>query len=368
VTPEPALFRDLAYVFAAALVGGGLAWLARQPLIIGYVVGGILISPLTPGPSVSDVHTFEVFAEIGVILLMFSVGIEFSLRDLLRVRWVALGGGPLGIGLSVLLGLATGWVVGWRPLEGIVVGMVISVASTMVLARLLMDRGELHSLHGRNDPDVVQGLRARGVPCLFGDASERGLLEAAGTAHARLVVVALPEIAPARLAVREARALNATVPILARASHRDGAEGLRAAGATLLVLPELEGARALIEGALVHLALPRERRVAYLELFRAAMERGGQPTARAGEALPEIREVRLPAGPLADQSLREARIRERFGVTVVAVTRAGGDVVANPPPDTILRPGDGLRLFGLPAQIEAFLAAAADARGPTTAP
>src|SRR5947199_255646 len=86
---DPVLFRDLAYVFAAAVLGGGLAWLARQPLILGYVAGGLLVSPLTPGPSISDVHTFELFAEIGVVLLMFSLGIEFSLKDLLRVKWVA---------------------------------------------------------------------------------------------------------------------------------------------------------------------------------------------------------------------------------------------------------------------------------------
>jgi CPA2 family monovalent cation:H+ antiporter-2 len=146
---EQAFFRDLAYVFGAAIVGGALAWLARQPLVIGYVVGGILISPLTPGPAVSDVHTFEVFAEIGVILLMFSIGVEFSLRDLLRVKWVALLGGPLGILLSVGLGLGAGAVLGWSPVQGVVVGAVVSVASTMVLARLLVERGELGSPHGR---------------------------------------------------------------------------------------------------------------------------------------------------------------------------------------------------------------------------
>ncbi|MBI4608336.1 MAG: cation:proton antiporter, partial [Candidatus Rokubacteria bacterium] len=93
---DPVFFRDLAYVLVATVLGGVLARLARQPLILGYVLGGILVSPLTPGPSVSDIHTFELFAEIGVILLMFSIGIEFSLRDLLRVRWVAILGGPLG--------------------------------------------------------------------------------------------------------------------------------------------------------------------------------------------------------------------------------------------------------------------------------
>jgi K+:H+ antiporter len=72
MSADPILLRDLAYVFGAALLGGALAWLARQPLIVGYVLGGILIGPFTPGPTISDVHTFELFAEIGVVLLMFS--------------------------------------------------------------------------------------------------------------------------------------------------------------------------------------------------------------------------------------------------------------------------------------------------------
>src|SRR5881397_15412 len=146
---DPVVFRDLAYVFAAAVLGGALAWLARQPLILGYVLGGILIGPFTPGPTISDVHTFELFAEIGIVLLMFSIGIEFSLRDLLRVRWVALIGGPLGIVLTAALGAGAGFVLGWPPLQGLAIGLVISVASTMVLVRLLMDRGELHTRHGQ---------------------------------------------------------------------------------------------------------------------------------------------------------------------------------------------------------------------------
>jgi monovalent cation:H+ antiporter-2, CPA2 family len=149
MTSDPVFFGDLAYVFMAAVLGGGAAWVARQPLILGYVAGGILIGPFTPGPTVSDVHTFELFAEIGVILLMFSIGIEFSLRELARVRWVALLGGPLGIALCVLLSLGVGAVLGWAPMQGVVIGLVISVASTMVLARLLIDRGELRARHGR---------------------------------------------------------------------------------------------------------------------------------------------------------------------------------------------------------------------------
>ncbi len=141
-------FRDLAYVIIAAITGGFVAWRLRQPLIIGYVLAGIVISPLTPGPSVSDVRSLELFAEIGVVLLMFSVGLEFSLRELLKAKWVAFIGGPLGIVISILLGLAAGSLLGWMPSQGIVLGAVISVASTMVLTRLLIDQGQLRTTAG----------------------------------------------------------------------------------------------------------------------------------------------------------------------------------------------------------------------------
>jgi len=89
-------FRDLAYVIIAAITGGLVAWRLGQPLIIGYVLAGVVISPLTPGPSVSNIRSLELFAEIGVVLLMFSVGLEFSLRELLKAKWIAFIGGPLG--------------------------------------------------------------------------------------------------------------------------------------------------------------------------------------------------------------------------------------------------------------------------------
>jgi CPA2 family monovalent cation:H+ antiporter-2 len=646
VAAESIFFRDLAYVLVAAVAGGAVARLTGQPLILGYVLGGILISPLTPGPSVSDLHTFELFAEIGVVLLMFSIGIEFSVRDLLRVKWVALLGGPVGIALSVGMGLGVAALLGWPLLQGAIVGIVISVASTMVLARLLMDRGELHSRHGRimigitlvedlavvilivlipalgtlepgrlitigttlgqsllilvpagyvaakivpslmtrvarmrsdemfllvalavglgtaaltqaaglslalgaflagliingsdyahetlarllplrdvfvafffvtigalidpatvvanvpwlvtivamvvvgklvlwtlvvwlfrqpfwtallvgvgltqigefsfilvqvaraaghvgpevynatlaaslvtilinaalvrfappaiarlrglpqrhaptgvdpaaaehvvlcgfgrvgsavgealetfgirfvvieRDPDIVRGLRSRDVPCLFGDAALSRLLEEAGAGRARLVVVALPEMDRARLVVRGIRALSPHVPILARAHSVSGRDGLADAGATEVIQPELEAAATLIRHALRELALPAPRVLDYLTRFRVAMTpaaadaRGGLGPA---EALPEVNEVVLGAGGLADVSLGEARVRERFGVTVVSVERAGGEVLVNPSADTRLRPGDRLRVFGLPEQIDAFRAEA----------
>jgi CPA2 family monovalent cation:H+ antiporter-2 len=627
---DPVIFHDLAYVFVAAVLGATVAWLARQPLILGYVAGGILIGPFTPGPVVSDVHTFEVVAEVGVVLLMFSIGIEFSLSDLLRVKWVALLGGPLGIALSAALGIGVGTLLGWPLLQGAVIGLVVSVASTMVLARLLIDRGELHSRHGRvmigitlvedlavvvltvvlpalgtlepgrllaigaalgratailapfawlawkvvprlllrvartgNDelflmvavamglgtaaltqavglslalgaflagllisnsdyahetlarllpvrdifvavffvtigclidpatvlgnlpllaaiiglvvigklgiwagvvrlfgypwataflvavgltqigefsfilvqvargaghvgddvynatltaslltilinatlvrlaprwvarrradsgpqaaapyaghvvlcgfgrvgsavgeafdtfdlpytvvernPDIIRALRARKVPCVFGDAGQAAVLHAAGAEHAALVVVALPDAAAAASAARAAHALNQQAPLIARAHRTGEADELRRRGATAVVQPELEAAATMIRHALGAMRLPDVATLAYLERFRHAMTAGDSPPATEG-TLPEVRELRL-AGGLADQSLRQAQIRERFGVTVVAIRRTDGTVVFNPSPDAVLREDDRVRVFGLPEQI-----------------
>ena len=146
---NPILFRDLTYVFLAAVAGGLLAWRLKLPLILGFVVGGIVISPFTPGPHLSDLHTFEVFAEVGVVLLMFSIGVEFSIPDLMRVKWIALGGGTLGILASIGLALGTAKLMGWNLMQGFVVGATISVASTMVLARMLTDNHAMARTYGR---------------------------------------------------------------------------------------------------------------------------------------------------------------------------------------------------------------------------
>jgi CPA2 family monovalent cation:H+ antiporter-2 len=638
--PDPIFFRDLAIVCVAAVLGSAAAWFTRQPLILGYVVGGLLVGPFTPGPVVTDLHTFELFAEIGVVLLMFSIGIEFSLTDLLRVKWVALLGGPLGILLSAALGIGVAALLGWPLLSGAVIGIVVSVASTMVLARLLLDQGELHSRHGRvmigitlvedlavvvltvllpqlgvldtsrvlaiaealgraaavlvpfaylaakvvprlmtrvartqndelflivaltiglgtaaltqavglslalgaflggllvansdyshealarllplrdvfvavffvtvgalidprsvldnvpllgvmlalilvgklviwtavvrvfgyplstallvgagltqigefsyilvqvardaghigsdvynatlaaslltilinapvvrhaprwltalgfvesarvrraraaeaeraghvvlcgfgrvgsavgealatfglrytvieRDPDVVRGLVTRGVPALYGDAGRRDTLERAGTRDAALVIIALPDFAHARLAIRAARMLNEAAPMLVRAHSRAESDTLRREGASEVIQPELEAAGTLIRHALARLQLPKTLALDYLERFRDAMESAQARPVRS-EAMPEVREVAVSSDGVADQSLRESRIRERFGVTVVAVVKAG-DIILNPPPDTVLRPGDRVRLFGLPGEIDRFV-------------
>ena len=147
--PNPILFRDLTYIFVAAVLGGVVAWRLRLPLILGFILGGIAISPFTPGPHLSDLHTFEVFAEVGVVLLMFSIGVEFSIPELMRVKSVALIGGPIGILAILLVALVGGRLFGWSTTEGLIIGAAVSVASTMVLARLLSDSGRLATTYGR---------------------------------------------------------------------------------------------------------------------------------------------------------------------------------------------------------------------------
>jgi monovalent cation:H+ antiporter-2, CPA2 family len=146
---NPLLFRDLTYIFLAAVLGGLVAWRLRLPLILGFVLGGIVVSTYTPGPQLSDPHTFEIFAEVGVVLLMFSIGVEFSIPDLMRVKWVALVGAPIGILSIVGLATAFGKLLGWNIAQALVIGASVSVASTMVLARLLTDSGKMSTTLGR---------------------------------------------------------------------------------------------------------------------------------------------------------------------------------------------------------------------------
>lgn len=207
------------------------------------------------------------------------------------------------------------------------------------------------------DPEIVRGLRARGIPCLFGDAAGRDVLEEAGVRRARLVVVAVPEIDVAERVIRRVHALNAEVRIMARGHEAGGRDRLMDAGASAVIEPEFEAASTLIRQALRSLDLPRERVLAYLTRFREAMEVLPASDLPSEKALPELREVGVERGDLADLSLRDARVRERFGVTVVAITRPDGDVILQPSADAMMHPGDRLLVFGLPEQHASLLRA-----------
>jgi len=142
------LITTIAASFGLALVFGYLAVRLRLPAILGYLVAGILIGPATPG-FVADLELSSQLAEIGVMLLMFGVGLHFSLADLLSVRRIAIPGAVAQIGLATALGTLAAVFWGWTLGTGLVFGLALSVASTVVLIKALEQRGLIASMNGR---------------------------------------------------------------------------------------------------------------------------------------------------------------------------------------------------------------------------
>lgn len=142
------LIATLAAAFGLALILGFIAARLKLPALVGYLLAGIVLGPFTPG-FIADVDLANQLTEIGVMLLMFGVGLHFSLDDLMEVKGIALPGAILQISAATLLGLGVATVMGWTFGAGLVFGLALSVASTVVLLRALEERGELDSLNGR---------------------------------------------------------------------------------------------------------------------------------------------------------------------------------------------------------------------------
>ncbi|MHC0016309.1 cation:proton antiporter [Acinetobacter pittii] len=138
----------LAVGFGVALIFGYFAARLRLPPLIGYLIAGIIISPNTPG-IVADIHLANQLAELGVMFLMFGVGMHFSLKDLLLVRRIALPGAILQIAVATLLGVGVSMLWGWSFGSALVFGLSLSCASTVVLLKALGDRGLLDSVNGK---------------------------------------------------------------------------------------------------------------------------------------------------------------------------------------------------------------------------
>ncbi|RWP19779.1 YbaL family putative K(+) efflux transporter [Mesorhizobium sp.] len=131
-----------------AFVFGAIANRFRIPPLVGYLVAGVLVGPNTPG-FVADTGLANELAEIGVILLMFGVGLHFSLKDLLSVRAIAVPGAIVQIGFATALGAGLAWMLGWSMGAGLVFGLALSVASTVVLLRALQERRLIETERGR---------------------------------------------------------------------------------------------------------------------------------------------------------------------------------------------------------------------------
>ena len=142
------LITTIAVSLGLALIMGIIAHRIKLPVLVGYLVAGMMIGPFTPG-FVADLALSNQLAEIGVILLMFGVGLHFSLNDLLAVRKIALPGAIAQIIVATLLGAGVAMTWEWSLGESIVFGLALSVASTVVLIRALEQRGLMKSINGR---------------------------------------------------------------------------------------------------------------------------------------------------------------------------------------------------------------------------
>ncbi|HZQ73214.1 MAG TPA: cation:proton antiporter [Burkholderiales bacterium] len=141
------LVSTIAVSFGLAMVFGYAAARLRMPPMIGYLLAGIVIGPFTPG-FVADVALARELADVGVMLLMFGVGLHFSLGDLLQVRRIAVPGALIQMAAATALGAGTALLWGWSPGAALVLGLALSVASTVVLLRMLESRGALNSGNG----------------------------------------------------------------------------------------------------------------------------------------------------------------------------------------------------------------------------
>jgi K+:H+ antiporter len=143
-----ALIATICVSLAVAFVGGFLAMRLRLPPVVGYLLAGVAVGPFTPG-FVADAQLAAELADIGVMLLMFGVGMHFSLGDLLAVRTIALSGAVTQMATATALALAVTRLWGWPLGAGLVFGLALSVASTVVLLRALEAQGALDSVDGR---------------------------------------------------------------------------------------------------------------------------------------------------------------------------------------------------------------------------
>ena len=145
---EIPLLINIAIALVVAFCGGLIARRLGLPTIVGYMLAGIAIGPFTPG-FVGDTETISQLAELGVIFLMFGVGLHFSINDFWKVRAVAIPGALGRMALTTLLGFGLSQLWGWSVASGIVLGLAISIASTVVLLRGLIDQGLLNTPHGQ---------------------------------------------------------------------------------------------------------------------------------------------------------------------------------------------------------------------------
>ena len=197
---------NITVALLAAFIGGVLARRLKLPSMVGYMLAGVVIGPFTPGFS-GDLSTIQQLAELGVIFLLFDVGLHFSLRDLWAVRDTVLSGALIQTVVITGLGFLLAYLWGWSLAAGILLGLALTIASTVVMIRNLMDQGLLNTSHGQVAvgwlvlEDLMAVLILVLLPAIFTNTQEP-LWQAAGlallktVAFAALMIVAGTRVIP----------------------------------------------------------------------------------------------------------------------------------------------------------------------------
>lgn len=194
-----AFILNLTTVLGTSALGGYVANRLRQPVLLGYLISGLIIGPF--GLKIlADVETIKPFAEIGVAFLLFALGVEFSLAELKRVKEIAIQGSLLQIGLTIAITAFLATLMGWvtTPTQGIFLGAVLSLSSTAVVLKTLTERGETNTIHGQAmlailiAQDLALGLMLAVLPALNNPANMGAALS---TALVKVVVFATVAVA-----------------------------------------------------------------------------------------------------------------------------------------------------------------------------
>jgi monovalent cation:H+ antiporter-2, CPA2 family len=225
VPHDVSLISTIAIGLALAFAGGFVAVRLGLPAIVGYLLAGVAIGPYTPG-YVADTHLAPQLAEIGVMLLMFGVGMHFSLRDLVAVRRIAVPGAIGQIAVATVLGLAIARLWGWPVGGGLVFGLALSIASTVVLLRALEERGMLDWPDGRIAVGwlVVEDLFTVGVLVLLPALAPvlgGGVFSLSGVALPLLLTLGKAAAFVALILVAGKRALPWLLDAVARTGSRE---------------------------------------------------------------------------------------------------------------------------------------------------
>lgn len=171
------MITDIILILLVGLVSGIIARSLGQPLFLGYIFAGVIVGPHTGGVTVSDIPQIEQLADIGVALLLFSLGLEFSVKDLLPIKGVAVWGSLLQVALTFPAGWLLGLAAGWPNTSALWFGAAIVSSSTAVILKTLTDRGHLRALSGRVMlcMSIVQDLTVIPIMILLGNLMKSGM-------------------------------------------------------------------------------------------------------------------------------------------------------------------------------------------------